>query len=294
MQDFFKYLIILILFIIVFLILFFIYSNIRNNKIYHKNNKLQKWQKDRLLILIEDRIKRINNTNKTICEDEKNILNILLDKIKILNYWDELDNIINDTRVYYILNIVIMDHLYLSEINNNENKNKFLQNLFLLDCVNGGVKFEGKKPLFFPDNIDIKDTLVLIISNQNELTTTQSEILTSFIANAWKEKDPESFNSFKEEYISNNFKQIVADSAIDKTLSELLNKKHVNNLSEPARKVICKIIIEVLSNVIYSSNNYDKLSENAKIYTRILSMIVANEPYERIYDKFNISKERRK
>lgn len=294
MQNFFKYLILLVLFMIIFLVIFLFYSNIRNKKIYHKHNKLQKWQKDRLLLLIQNRIKRINVSGKTICDDEKNVLDTIIKNINQLDFWEDLDKLTNDTRTCSIVNIAIMDDLYLSEIDTVESKNKFLQNLFLLDCVNEGISFDGKNPIFFPENIDIKETLKLIINNQKELTSTQSEILTGFVANAWKEKHPESYEEFKKEYIYNDFKNIISDSAIEKTLSELINKKYIKDLSKPARLVISKIIIEILSNIIYSSNNYEKLSENAKIYTRILSIVIANESYEKIYEKFNKIQERRK
>ena len=286
MQNFFKYFLLLIMFIIISLVFYYIFMSIKNSKAYQKNSKIKKWQKERLKKLLQERILSIQKNGKSINQDEKEVLTNFVNNIDDINSWNEIDKIANDYRIYSFINVAIMDNLYLSDIDTTNSKNEFLQNLFILDCVNGGVKFEGKKPICYPENIDIKKTIQLIINNQEELTTTQSEILTSYVSNKWNEYSPETFEKFKKEHLENHFSSLISDSAIDKTLEELANKKYVKDLSNPARYVISKVIIEILSNIIYSGNDYKKLSENTKIYSRILASVVANEPYEIIFSKF--------
>lgn len=286
MQNFFKYFLLLIIFIIISLVFYYIFMSIKNSKAYQKNSKIKKWQKERLKKLLQERILNIQKNGKSINQDEKEVLTNFVNNMDDINSWNEIDKIANDYRIYSFINVAIMDNLYLSDIDTTNSKNEFLQNLFILDCVNGGVKFEGKKPICYPENIDIKKTIQLIINNQEELTTTQSEILTSYVSNKWNEYSPETFEKFKKEHLENHFSSLISDSAIDKTLEELANKKYVKDLSNPARYVISKVIIEILSNIIYSGNDYKKLSENTKIYSRILASVVANEPYEIIFSKF--------
>lgn len=286
MQNFFKYFLLLIMFIIISLVFYYIFMSIKNSKAYQKNSKIKKWQKERLKKLLQERILSIQKNGKSINQDEKEVLTNFVNNIDDINSWNEIDKIANDYRIYSFINVAIMDNLYLSDIDTTNSKNEFLQNLFILDCVNGGVKFEGKKPICYPENIDIKKTIQLIINNQEELTTTQSEILTSYVSNKWNEYSPETFEKFKKEHLKNHFSFLISDSAINKTLEELANKKYVKDLSNPARYVISKVIIEILSNIIYSGNDYKKLSENTKIYSRILASVVANEPYEIIFSKF--------
>lgn len=286
MQNFFKYFLLLIIFIIISLVFYYIFMSIKNSKAYQKNSKIKKWQKERLKRLLQERILNIQKNGKSINQDEKEVLTNFVNNMDDINSWNEIDKIANDYRIYSFINVAIMDNLYLSDIDTTNSKNEFLQNLFILDCVNGGVKFEGKKPICYPENIDIKKTIQLIINNQEELTTTQSEILTSYVSNKWNEYSPETFEKFKKEHLENHFSSLISDSAIDKTLEELANKKYVKDLSNPARYVISKVIIEILSNIIYSGNDYKKLSENTKIYSRILASVVANEPYEIIFSKF--------
>ena len=286
MQNFFKYFLLLIIFIIISLVFYYIFMSIKNSKAYQKNSKIKKWQKERLKRLLQERILNIQKNGKSINQDEKEVLTNFVNNMDDINSWNEIDKIANDYRIYSFINVAIMDNLYLSDIDTTNSKNEFLQNLFILDCVNGGVKFAGKKPICYPENIDIKKTIQLIINNQEELTTTQSEILTSYVSNKWNEYSPETFEKFKKEHLENHFSSLISDSAIDKTLEELANKKYVKDLSNPARYVISKVIIEILSNIIYSGNDYKKLSENTKIYSRILASVVANEPYEIIFSKF--------
>ena len=286
MQNFFKYFLLLIIFIIISLVFYYIFMSIKNSKAYQKNSKIKKWQKERLKRLLQERILNIQKNGKSINQDEKEVLTNFVNNMDDINSWNEIDKIANDYRIYSFINVAIMDNLYLSDIDTTNSKNEFLQNLFILDCVNGGVKFEGKKPICYPENIDIKKTIQLIVNNQEELTTTQSEILTSYVSNKWNEYSPETFEKFKKEHLENHFSSLISDSAIDKTLEELANKKYVKDLSNPARYVISKVIIEILSNIIYSGNDYKKLSENTKIYSRILASVVANEPYEIIFSKF--------
>lgn len=286
MQNFFKYFLLLIIFIIISLVFYYIFMSIKNSKAYQKNSKIKKWQKERLKKLLQERILNIQKNGKSINQDEKEVLTNFVNNMDDINSWNEIDKIANDYRIYSFINVAIMDNLYLSDIDTTNSKNEFLQNLFILDCVNGGVKFEGKKPICYPENIDIKKTIQLIINNQEELTTTQSEILTSYVSNKWNEYSPETFEKFKKEHLENHFSYLISDSAINKTLEELANKKYVKDLSNPARYVISKVIIEILSNIIYSGNDYKKLSENTKIYLRILASVVANEPYEIIFSKF--------
>lgn len=286
MQNFFKYFLLLIIFIIISLVFYYIFISIKNSKTYQKNSKIKKWQKERLKKLLQERILNIQKNGKSINQDEKEVLINFVNNMDDINSWNEIDKIANDYRIYSFINVAIMDNLYLSDIDTTNSKNEFLQNLFILDCVNGGVRFEGKKPICYPENIDIKKTIQLIINNQEELTTTQSEILTSYVSNKWNEYSPETFEKFKKEHLENHFSSLISDSAINKTLEELANKKYVKDLSNPARYVISKVIIEILSNIIYSGNDYKKLSENTKIYSRILASVIANEPYEIIFLKF--------
>lgn len=286
MQNFFKYFLLLIIFIIISLVFYYIFMSIKNSKTYQKNSKIKKWQKERLKKLLQERILNIQKNGKSINQDEKEVLINFVNNMDNINSWNEIDKIANDYRIYSFINVAIMDNLYLSDIDTTNSKNEFLQNLFILDCVNGGVRFEGKKPICYPENIDIKKTIQLIINNQEELTTTQSEILTSYVSNKWNEYSPETFEKFKKEHLENHFSSLISDSAINKTLEELANKKYVKDLSNPARYVISKVIIEILSNIIYSGNDYKKLSENTKIYSRILASVIANEPYEIIFLKF--------
>lgn len=286
MQNFFKYFLLLIIFIIISLVFYYIFMSIKNSKTYQKNSKIKKWQKERLKKLLQERILNIQKNGKSINQDEKEVLINFVNNMDDINSWNEIDKIANDYRIYSFINVAIMDNLYLSDIDTTNSKNEFLQNLFILDCVNGGVRFEGKKPICYPENIDIKKTIQLIINNQEELTTTQSEILTSYVSNKWNEYSPETFEKFKKEHLENHFSSLISDSAINKTLEELANKKYVKDLSNPARYVISKVIIEILSNIIYSGNDYKKLSENTKIYSRILASVIANEPYEIIFLKF--------
>lgn len=286
MENFFKCLLLLIIFIIISLVVYYIYTEHNSSKIYKANNRIKKWQRERLIKLVNQRIMSIQKNGKTIHQDEKEILEKFVKNNDKIENWNDIDKIVNDFRIYSFINVSIMDNLYLSNIDTIESKNEFLQNLFILDCVNEGVKYEGKKPQFYPKDIDIKETIQLIINNQEELTETQSNILSSFIANAWKKNDPTSFNEFKAKYLKNNFKDLISDSAIEKTMTELNNKKYVKDLSKPTKYVASKIIIEIISNIIYSGNNYCKISNNAKVYLRILANVVANDSYENIYNKF--------
>lgn len=287
MDNFLKWFLILILFIIISLIAYYFLSEVKNNKTYQKHNKIKKWQKERLISLLQKRIKVISSTGKSINQDEKKVLSTIVNNMGDIKSWNDLERIANDNRTISFVNVAIMDNLYVSEINSASSKNEFIQNLFLLDCINGGIKFEGEKPICFPVNFDMKETIKLIVNNQEELNSVQTDILSSFIASAWEQRSPESFNEFKREYIENKHKTLISDSAIDKTLAELINKKYVKDLSNPAKFVISKIIIEILSNIIYSGNDYKKLTENAKIYIRILASVVANESYEKVYETFS-------
>lgn len=280
---------IIVVFTGLFLTLYFwvVAISAMDRKKYKKAAKIKGWQMDRLHELVNERLDTIYRNGTTISRDEKDVLEKFLENSDEAIYWDELAKTVNDRRIYSFINVALMDSLYTSPIDTVDTKNTFLQNLFIMDCVNGGIrKFDGRKPVCFPYGMDMKETLQLVVNNQKTLTETQQSALAGPIALAWKERSPETYEKYKNETIRNNFSELISSSAMEKTMSELINKKYVKDLSSPAKYVISKVILEIIANTVYSGNDYRQLANDHKIYLRILATVVANQPYDDIYEMF--------
>lgn len=258
-----------------------------DRKKYKKNSRIREWQMDRLHELAEERLNTIHQNGTTISHDEKDILSKFLENSDEAETWDDLAKAANDRRIYSFINVALMDSLYTSPIDTVDTKNIFLQNLFIMDCVNGGVKkFDGGTPVCFPYGMDMRETLQLVVNNQEALTETQQSALAGPVAQAWKERSPETYQKYKDETIKDNFSELISSSAMEKTMTELINKKYVKDLSSPAKYVISKVILEIIANTVYSGNDYRQLGNDHKIYLRILASVVANQPYNEIYSMF--------
>ena len=285
MDSFFKFFLIFIVISIVTLLVYFIIQQAKNTRTFKKYNKIKGYQRKILLELVDDRIANIERHKKAVDEDELSILKKVESKLDTINHWDEFDKAVNDSRVYSFLNVAIMDYLYVADILKDD-KNRIVNVLLLLDCLNGGVQFDNKKLLCFPENIDIQKTILLIINNQEELSENAVNILSSPIATAWKQASPDTYENYKNSLIKTSFSDLISKDAITKTQKELINKKYLKDLSNPAKYVIYKIVIEVLSDIIYKCDNYKKLSENSKIYLRILTIVISNMNYDDLYFNF--------
>lgn len=216
-------------------------------------NTITKPQQNILLMITKSRLKALEKATK-LDADELEVLSKIIEKKEELKTWNNLIELTKNEKTYGILNAATLDYLY-SIITKKELKNEVVEIIYLLDCLNGGVSSKKGELLIIPNNLDINATLIKILDNN---------------LNESDKKNKLNPNSIK------------------RACLELASNGGYKNLNWAAKQVIARIILDNLGDVVYDYNNFSKiLSDENKIYLRLLGMVVADEEYSQIIDDFN-------
>lgn len=218
-------------------------------------NKITKKQKEILLIIVKSRLKALENAQR-LDADELEILSKLIEKKEELENWNDLINLTKNEKAYGVLNAAVLDYLYLV-IPKKELESKAVEVIYLLDCLNGGVQSKKGQLSIIPNNLDINATLIKILNNNLE---------------------------------SEDKKNKLNPKSIKRACLELASNGGYKNLNWAAKQVIARIILDNLGDVIYDYDNlYKLLSDENKIYLRLLGMVIADKEYLQIIEGFSES-----
>lgn len=245
--------------------------------------KMKQWQLNRLVSYVYDRIDYIKSTGKSTSRDEIEALLSIKENVASMSNFNDLASMSKTSNVYSIISIAIMDRLYTSPLDTLESKKEFLLNLSFLDLINGGVLFNGKYYEFYPLGLNKKKTIELILNRQEELTEIEKELLVSDTAKEWAKRSPDTYKEYYNELLGGKTKDNYFDmDVVEKVIVEMEQAYSLNNLSDASKYVISRTILELLANTIYKGDNR-QLTENEKIYIRILHDVISGKSYEDLY-----------
>lgn len=214
--------------------------------------KITESQKSLLNIVAKERLSALSQSEK-LDMDEIEILSKLIEKKEMLSSWNDLIDITKNVKTYGILNAAILDHIY-KILPHKDKEQETIQTLYSLDCANGGVAFKKGAYKCLPENLDINATLIKILTATN---------------------------------VSN--KNSVPSHSIKRACLDLASNGGYQNLNWAAKQVIARTILDNLADDVYTSENFNKkLSDENKIYLRLLAIVLSNRPYEEIIKEFSV------
>lgn len=214
----------------------------------------QEWEKTLIIDIAKERLNRtmLSPTNKRLDENELDILAKIIEKKNEIVGWASIMEITQNEKTYGILNVAILDYLY-KNVPKKEKENEVVKTAYLLDMINDGIIKNNSYQDYLPNNLDITATLIKLLNNDLE-----------------EENRTNKLNS-----------QSVKRACID-----LVSNGGYKDLNWAARQVICRIILDVLGDVIYKYENTSKiLSIESKIYIRLFAMVLSNKTYLEIVDE---------
>lgn len=261
MPSVFKFIIILIMLIIIAVIGYIIYLYTQERKeenavtekkqatkmsVTHEN-KITEEQKTKLIEIVRKRLERLQNLD-TFDTNELEVLSKIIEKKDNLNDWNNLVEFTKNEKAYGILNIAVFDYLY-SIIAKRDKEKEVVKTIYLLDCLNGGVGVKRGVLDCLPKNLDITATLINILNNA----------------------------------IGTN--KVMTDSTIKRACIDLASNGGYQALNWPAKQVIVRVILDNLADTVYNYKNTTILSDENKIYLRLLAIVISGKKYEEIVEE---------
>ena len=214
------------------------------------------WQKDLLIKITKERLLRIQNSDKIkkLDADELEVLSKIIEKKNELVDWSTLVNLTRNQKTYGILNIAILDHLYIN-LPKKTMAEETIQTAYLLDTINGGIENGEGEVNYLPFNLDVNATLIKILNNDMEIE---------------------------------NRKNRLTIQTVKRACLEFVSNGGYKDLNWPAKQVICRIILDNLAKSVYNYNNTENmLSDENKIYLRLLSITLYNDNYSEIVESLS-------
>lgn len=258
MPIIFKIVVIIIMLIILAVIGYIIYLYIQDRKEEIENtektqltkisisheNKITESQKEKLIEIVKKRLSRLQNVD-TLDSNELEVLSKIIEKKDFLVDWNKLIEITKNEKAYGILNIAVFDYLY-SIITKKEKEEEVIKTIYLLDCLNGGVGIKKGELDCLPAKLDITATLINILNKA----------------------------------IGTN--KVMSDSTIKRACIDLASNGGYKFLNWPAKQVIVRVILDNLADTVYNYKNTTILSDENKIYLRLLAVVLSGKEYKEI------------
>ncbi len=219
-----------------------------------QDSNITNMQREKLVSIAKKRLESLKTT-ETLDTNELEILSKIIEKKEDLTEWNRLIEVTKNEKAYGIMNIATFDYLY-SIIAKKDKENEVIDTIYLLDCINGGVGMKKGELDCFPKNLDINATIINLLNNT--------------LNN--KEKS-QKFNA-----------QTIRRACLD-----LAANGGYKNVNWAAKQVAARVILDNLADVVYDYKNENILSDENKIYLRILAVLISGKDYKDIIEKFSNS-----
>lgn len=219
----------------------------QESKVSKKQSIIKKWQKACLARAIDLRFSEIRKS-EYLDKEEVDVLSSLKDMS--FTSWDKLSKEIGSEKAYGIVNSTLLDMAYKTAF---IKKEQAIESLVLIDIINNGIQTTKKGYVPFPEGLDIKATIINILSDIN----------------------PEDI-------------KIVSKSEINNACVEIASTDKWGDISDSAKKTTIKILLDTIGNDIYDYSSYNrKIETENKIYIRIIVSLLSCMEYDKILEDFD-------